>query len=64
MMIKIKDTLNNSLKTYREAYINTSQIEAITFMEDSNKFKIHMISAKEWRSDPEYLPHILESMTN
>lgn len=62
MMIKIKDTLSNSFKSYRETYINTSQIEAITFIEDSDKFKIHLTSSKEFRADPEYLPHILESM--
>lgn len=64
MMIKIRDTLNTNFKGYRESYINTSQIEAITFIEDSDKFKIHLASSKEFRADPEYLAHILENMNN
>lgn len=62
MMIKIRETLNYALKIYREAYINTSKIEAITFIEDGNKFKVHVTSGKDFRCDPEYLENILELM--
>lgn len=63
-MIKIRDTFANANLTYRECYINSCHIEAITFIEDAEKFKIHMISGKEFRCDTEYLLHILESINN